>query len=640
MMKLWTHLLLAALLVCPFTAVHAASVKERLQWQDKLNTGILPPADSAAWQAADKVIRRDLDAGTLWVRLRVHSHEREDLYLALRQVHVEDLSVGVQYPAVADGNPALQTVPPAMTTLNAKDVRTGKRLLRGFDVPAGEALIWIRVSGNRMGWFEADVLDAGELAQQRLADGAMHAMQLTFSMLLLAASTLLYWQSGKKAFFLMGLLGLLTGLYHLQLGGAFTGLLGDDLRAFVKLNASMTVVLDCAGLYASAKVLASPRFKLLYARGFSALLGGSLLMTALAYSTQQGVFHLAAVGLLSVALYGFCWDCARQWLQAPAWRKGFLNHLLVAVFLLMVATNLGLWSHLFASSIPLAWAEPLRSINVALISFGLMLTLLWRQQRAQSVKDRRRQANVQKLQEQSSIRFLQQLFISMLVHEIKTPLTVVQLGTSALVKKDIAPERKQAWDVRMHTAINSMVHVLDNCSQADRYEGGVMAVSLSHFLLTDTLDLVMGQAWVHSSAQSELLQLRIEKPMDDLRLHSDASYLQIILNNLLSNALKYSAQGSPVLLQVSQFASGQGAPMVQFAIRNVKGPAGHPDPAKVFERYYRSPTTSSISGTGLGLWLSQQLAWRLGTTIQLSLEAEQVVFWFTLPVDSAGATSA
>jgi len=568
MMKIWTRLLFAALMVCPFAAAQSASVTERLQWQDRLHTGILPPVKHAAWQAADQVIRSDFAAGTL----RVHSQEREDLHPVLRQVRADDLWVGAPYPAVADG--------------------------------------------------------------------AMHAMQLAFSVLLLVVSALLYWQSGKKVLGLMGLLGLLLGLYHLQRGGAFIGVLGNDLRAFVKLNACMTVALDCAGLYASAKVLASPQFKLRFARGFSALLGGSLLMTALAYSSQQGAFNLAAVGLLSVALFGFCWDCARQWLQQPAWRKGHLNHLLVAVFLLMVANNLGLWGNLLAPAASMAWAEALRAMNLPLISLGLVLTLLWRQQRVQSVKDRRRQANAQRLQEQISINFLQQLFISMLVHEIKTPLTVVQLGTSALVKSEITTERKHAWDVRLHTAIQTMVHILDNCSQAQRYEGGVMAVSLSHFLLTDTLDVVMGQAWGHFSAQPELLQLRFEKPIDDLHLHSDASYFQIILNNLLSNALKYSAQGSPVVLQVSPFANGQGAPMVQFAIRNAMGPAGHPDPAKVFERYYRSPTTSSISGTGLGLWLSQQLAWRLGTKIQLSLEAQQVVFWFTLPVASAGTNSA
>jgi len=639
MIKIWIRLLLATLLAWQFAPAQSASVTERLQWQDALKTGILPPAGDAAWQPADKEIRRGFEAGTLWVRLRVTTQAGEDLYLALRQVSVDDLSVGVQYPAAQNGDPDLYTPPVAMTPLNALDIRAGKRLLRGFDVSAGEAIVWIRASGERVHWFEADVLNASELAQQRLADGAITAMQLTFSVLLVLASCALYLQSRKKVFGVMTLLGLLSGLYHLQLSGALIGPLGDDLSAFVRLNASMTLVMGCAGLYGCAAVLASPRFKLLYERGFSALTGGSLLMTALAYLTRHSAFNVAAVGLLSVALYGFCWDCARQWLQHPAWRKGLINRLLAAVFLLMVAINLSILSHLFAPSLHMAWADPLRAFNLPVISLTLMLTLLWRQQRAQSVKDRRRQTNLQKLHEQISIRFLQQQFISMLVHEIKTPLTVVQLGTNALAKDEIAPERKRAWDARMHTAINSIVHILDNCSQAERYEGGVMAVSLSNFLLTDTLDLVMNQALVHARDQPDRLQLRFEKPIDDLRLRSDESYFQIILNNLVSNALKYSAPDSPVVLQVSQFASTQGAPMVQLAVSNAKGSAGHPDPAKVFERYYRSPTASGISGTGLGLWLSQQLAGQLGTKIQLSLEAERVVFWFTLPVNGAVATS-
>ena len=48
----------------------------------------------------------------------------------------------------------------------------------------------------------------------------------------------------------------------------------------------------------------------------------------------------------------------------------------------------------------------------------------------------------------------------------------------------------------------------------------------------------------------------------------------------------------------------------------------------------------SISGTGLGLWLSQKLAERLGTRIHLSLEAGQVVFWFTLPLLSGVPSAA
>jgi signal transduction histidine kinase len=248
------------------------------------------------------------------------------------------------------------------------------------------------------------------------------------------------------------------------------------------------------------------------------------------------------------------------------------------------------------------------------------------------VKERRRHVNLQKLQEQISIRFLQQQFIAMLVHEIKTPLTVLQLGTNALVKDHIAPERKQAWNLRMLTGIKSIVHILDNCSQAERYEGGVMAVVPMNFFVSEVLDIVKLQALDQANDMPDRLQLRFESPMDGLQLHTDPSYFQIMLNNLVGNALKYSQADSAVVVQLSRLTDAQGAPRIQIAVRNTIGPWGSPDPEKVFSRYYRSDKASGVSGTGLGLWLSQKLAERLGTRIQLSLEAGQVVFWFTLPV--------
>ena len=640
MLKFWTRLLLAAALVLQVASAQSASVLERLQWLDARHTEIPPPAGDSAWQAAGKEVGLGLNAGTLWLRLRVTTQEREDLYLALRLVGVDDLAVGVQDASVPEGTPALQSPPAAMTALNAQDVHAGKRLLRGFDMPAGEAIVWIRARGQGVGWLQADVVSANELAQRRAADSAISAMQLTFCALLVLANLALYLQSRKKVFRSVALLGLLSGLYQLQLSGLFIGLLGEDLGTFVRINASMTLLMACASLYASAALLASPRLQRTYTRGFYALLGGSLLMTGFAFSTKHSGFNLLAAGLLLVALCGFCIDCARQWLQAPAWRKGLFHPLLAAAFLLFVGIQLGILGPMFSPALHRPWLDPLQASNLPVISLALMSTLLWRQQREQSLKDRRRQSNFQKLQEQRSINRLQQLFMSMLVHEIKTPLTVVQLGSSALAKTDITPERKQTWALRMQAAIDGIVQILDKCSQAGRYEAGVMTVSLSDFLLADSLALTMRQALVHTPEQAALLQLHCETPIDKLHLRSDAGYFQIILNNLINNALTYSAPGSTVILRVSQFASGQGAPMVQFAVSNVKGAAGHPDPAKVFERYYRSPTASGIAGTGLGLWLSQQLAQRLGTKIELTLEAERVVFWFAMAVDGKGANSA
>jgi signal transduction histidine kinase len=519
-----------------------------------------------------------------------------------------------------------------MLPVSALDVREGKLLLRSSDTDTSEAIVWIRARGARVHWFEADVMGANALAQQRAMDAAITAMQLTFSALLVLASLALYIQSRKKIFGGMALLGLLSALYHLQRSGAFISLLGQDLSAFIRLNTAMAVVLGCAGLYASAAVVASPRFKLLYQRSLSGLLAASVLLAAFGYYSSHGAFNMAAVALMTIALYGFCADCTRQWLQHRAWRQGLVNQVLIAVFLLMVLINLSILCHLFAPAVHVPWADELRALNLPVLSMALMLTLLWRQQRAQSVKERRRHVNLQKLQELISIRFLQQQFIAMLVHEIKTPLTVLQLGTNALVKDHIAPERKQAWNLRMLTGIKSIVHILDNCSQAERYEGGVMAVAPMDFLVAEVLDTVKLQALDQANDMPDRLQLRFESPMDGLQLHTDPSYFQIMLNNLVGNALKYSQADSAVVVQLSRLTDAQGAPRIQIAVRNTIGPWGSPDPEKVFSRYYRSDKASGVSGTGLGLWLSQKLAERLGTRIQLSLEAGQVVFWFTLPV--------
>ena len=640
-MRIWFHSLIAALLAWQLALAQGATVTERFQWNDALQTSLLPPSGDAAWQAADKEIRRGFEAGTLWVRLRVKAQAQEDLYLALRQVSVDDLAVGVQYPVAAGSSTSLGAPPVPMLPVNALDVREGRLLLRSSDADTSEAIVWIRARGARVHWFEADVMGANALAQQRVMDAAITAIQLTFAVLLVLASLALYIQCRKKVFGGMALLGLLSALYHLQRSGAFIGLLDQDLSAFIKLNIAMAVVLGCAGLYASAAVVASPRFKLLYQRSLSGLLAGSVLMAALAYLTSHSEFNMAAVALLTVALYGFCADCTRQWLQHRAWRQGLVNQVLSAVFFLMVLINLSILCHLFAPAVHVPWADELRALNLPVLSMALMLTLLWRQQRAQSVKERRRHVNLQKLQEQISIRFLQQQFIAMLVHEIKTPLTVLQLGTNALVKDHITPERKQAWNLRMLTGIKSIVHILDNCSQAERYEGGVMAVAPMDFFVAEVLDTVKLQALDQANEMPERLQLRFESPMDRLQLHTDPSYFQIMLNNLVGNALKYSQADSTVVVQLSRLTDAQGAARIQIAVRNTIGPWGSPDPEKVFSRYYRSDKASGVSGTGLGLWLSQKLAERLGTRIQLSLEADQVVFWFTLPVlqDTANSSN-
>jgi signal transduction histidine kinase len=337
------------------------------------------------------------------------------------------------------------------------------------------------------------------------------------------------------------------------------------------------------------------------------------------------------------ALGIFLWECARQWMAHRHWRRGALNLLLTAVFVILLGVNLVSLCSVFFPQVtpaftPFGWA-----LNWPLLSACLLCTLLWRQQRAQSATNRRRVASAHKLHEQIGIHFAQQQYLAMLVHEIKTPLTLVQLGTKALTQAEVSSERKSIWEVRMQTAVNSMVQILDTCGQAERYEGGAIAISPTLVSAPAILQEVVEQASYISGALPGRLQLRYESPAAELALYTDASYLQIILNNLVGNALKYSPSDTTVHVQVGRQLGTQGMAQLQFAVINQVGQAGLPDPTKVFERYYRAPRASSVSGTGLGLWLSQKLAQRLGGTISMTLEAGRVVFWFSLPAHTAAA---
>jgi signal transduction histidine kinase len=112
-------------------------------------------------------------------------------------------------------------------------------------------------------------------------------------------------------------------------------------------------------------------------------------------------------------------------------------------------------------------------------------------------------------------------------------------------------------------------------------------------------------------------------------LSSDLHYIKLILNNLLSNALKYSPPDSLVELQVCGRENDR-SKQIDISVTNEVGPAGVPDPSRLFERFYRAESARNQSGAGLGLWLSQALAGALGTSIVMQAEDNWISFTLTL----------
>jgi signal transduction histidine kinase len=98
---------------------------------------------------------------------------------------------------------------------------------------------------------------------------------------------------------------------------------------------------------------------------------------------------------------------------------------------------------------------------------------------------------------------------------------------------------------------------------------------------------------------------------------------------MVNNALKYSLPESNVLINIEN-AKIATENEIRIRISNTVGSAGRPNLQKVFTRYYREESSKNVVGAGLGLWLANTLAIKLGSELQCSSDDDWVHFDFIL----------
>jgi two-component system, sensor histidine kinase LadS len=206
-----------------------------------------------------------------------------------------------------------------------------------------------------------------------------------------------------------------------------------------------------------------------------------------------------------------------------------------------------------------------------------------------------------------------------LTHELKTPISVAMMSLGA------APQQGDPNIVRARRAIGHLNAVVER-----------MHLSV----LADSRRL---QAQLEPSNVSVLLYECIEDCRSPERIRAavgfqlealtDGHLFSLIANNLIDNALKYSPPESwvEVHLEALNDPPRRG---LRLRVINTEGSAGAPDPARLFKKYYRSPGAQSISGSGLGLFLSHHLAELIGAQLSHQRHPLQVEFDLFLPEES------
>jgi two-component system, sensor histidine kinase LadS len=206
-------------------------------------------------------------------------------------------------------------------------------------------------------------------------------------------------------------------------------------------------------------------------------------------------------------------------------------------------------------------------------------------------------------------------FMDMLTHELKTPIAAVRMVFEL-------PEASESTRRYALATLEDMDAVVERCRQLDLLEQGRFTPRREPC----QVDALMAEILASCSAPDRLRLATDPSP----EVESDRHLLKVILGNLVDNALKYSAPGSNIDCRIERQES-DGQTHVRLSIENQPGPAGLPDPDKLFDKYYRSPHAHKYTGSGLGLYIVRHLAELLGARLSYDQIHQRARFILWIP---------
>lgn len=198
------------------------------------------------------------------------------------------------------------------------------------------------------------------------------------------------------------------------------------------------------------------------------------------------------------------------------------------------------------------------------------------------------------LEKEKEVNDLKSRFVTMASHEFRTPLSTILSSISLLAKYSTTedqPKRDKHID-RIKSSVKNLTDILNEFLSLGKIEEGKIDVHIEPFDLKEFIDTVIyemsillkpGQTFIHNHTGTSIL-------------HSDSNLLKHVLINLVSNAIKFSPENTPIKIITSVDSTNA---TIVIEDRGIGIPTE--DQVHLFERFFRASNVTNIQGTGLGL---------------------------------------
>ncbi|HEV3271873.1 MAG TPA: ATP-binding protein [Candidatus Methylacidiphilales bacterium] len=220
--------------------------------------------------------------------------------------------------------------------------------------------------------------------------------------------------------------------------------------------------------------------------------------------------------------------------------------------------------------------------------------------------------------------------IATVSHELKTPLTSMQMAVYLLLEEKVGPLNPKQVELLLAARANSdrLFEMVEDLLDLARFEGGAGLIEKKPFSSRELVEEVAARERELVTSRGLNLEVKIEPNLPSVLISRPR--IDQVFSNFISNAVKHSPSGGTITLGARK--NGDGGREVRFVVRD-EGP-GIPAQfhRRLFDKFFRISETNGDEGAGLGLSIAREIVLAHSGVIGLESEPSKgSEFFFTLP---------
>ncbi len=202
-------------------------------------------------------------------------------------------------------------------------------------------------------------------------------------------------------------------------------------------------------------------------------------------------------------------------------------------------------------------------------------------------------------------------FISNVSHEIKTPLSNIKNYATLLKRDGIDNATKNKYLAVILSSTQRLSNLVSNVLKLNKLENQELVIEIENF----KLDGLLAECILSFEQAIEDKNITLDCDIDEVEINSSKGYLEIVLNNLISNAVKFTPNGGKVAVSLKKYGNKAEITVSDTGV-GISKEVGE----RIFDKFYQADSSHSEEGNGLGLALVKKVVDVLGGEIYVTSE--------------------